>query len=196
MIAQAQALPRRPATAVPNAVIGMLIFLGTEAMFFAGLISAFLVLRAGSEVWPPADQPRLPLMITGLNTLVLLYSGYAMHRALSAVQDGSVRDLVRWLGRTVVLGAVFLLVQGSEWIRLVRYGLHVTSSVYGGTFYTLIGCHGLHVCGGLVVLLAVLRNAHRGTYSAASYAAVEACRFYWLFVVAVWPVLYMLVYLS
>ena len=181
--------------AVPFFVIGTLVFLGTEAMFFAGLISAFLVLRAGSAVWPPPDQPRLPVAVTAVNTLILLFSGYTIHRALAAIRGDRTRDLIRWLTVTVLLGAMFLAVQGTEWVRLVHFGLGVSSGVYGATFYTLIGAHGLHVLGGMIVLLAVLRNASRGRYSVRQCAAIEAGQLYWLFVVGVWPVLYILVYL-
>jgi cytochrome c oxidase subunit 3 len=185
----------RERRAIPNAVVGMLAFLGAETMFFAGLISALLVLRAGSATWPPADQPRLPVGVTAVNTLVLLASGYTMWRALRGVRRNESDELRRWLVVTAVLGTIFLIVQGSEWIRLLRYGLGVTSGVYGATFYTLIGSHGLHVLGGLAVLLVVLRKAVGGRYTAGNYAAVEACRLYWFFVVGVWPVLYVLVYL-
>ena len=181
---------------VPNAVIGTLVFLGAEAMLFGGLISIFLVLRAGDAAWPPADQPRLPILVTAVNTLILLLSGYTMHRAGAALRSDHGRELRQWLTVTVLLGALFLGVQGVEWTRLIGYGLSATQSNYGGTFYTLIGCHALHVLGGVVLLLAVLRGALRGRYTARSCGAVEACRLYWSFVVGVWPLLYVLVYLS
>ncbi len=181
---------------VPNAVIGTLIFLGAEAMLFGGLISILLVLRAGDGAWPPADQPRLPILVTAVNTLILLLSGYTVNRAGRAVRSDRARELRQWLTATVLCGALFLTVQGVEWIRLIRYGLSATQSNYGGTFYTLIGCHALHVFGGVVLLLAVLRGVLRGGYSARSCGAVEACRLYWCFVVGVWPLLYVLVYLS
>ncbi len=179
---------------LPNAILGTLIFLGAEAMFFAGLISAYLVLRAGSLAWPPPGQPRLPVALTGANTAVLLCSGFAMQRALAALRGGSVVALRRWLAAATALGAIFLAVQGTEWIRLLGYGLRVTSGPYGATFYTLIGAHGLHVLGGLLVLLTVLVQAHRSELPGRQRTAIEACRLYWLFVVGVWPVLYLLVY--
>jgi cytochrome c oxidase subunit 3 len=177
---------------IPNAVLGVLIFLGAEAMLFAGLISACVVLRAGSAMWPPLDQPRLPVAVTAVNTVILLCSGYTMWRAHAAIRRSQPADLRRWLAATALLGGVFLLVQGTEWVRLLRYGL---TGVYGGVFYTLIGCHGLHVLGALVVVLVVLRGAARGQYTARSHATVTACQLYWFFVVGVWPLLYVLVYL-
>ncbi len=188
---------RRPGAGpiVPNAVVGTLILVGAEAMFFGGLMSALMVLRGGVDVWPPLDQPRLPIVVTALNTLILLCSGYTMQRAADSVRRDRTPALRQWLTATAVLGAIFLLVQGAEWIRLIGYGLDATSSTYGGTFYTLIGCHALHVVVGVIVLIAVLRGAVQGRYSSRACGTVEAARLYWFFVVGVWPVLYVLVYL-
>jgi heme/copper-type cytochrome/quinol oxidase subunit 3 len=189
--------PARPrARAVDNGVLGMAIFLGTETMLFAGLISAFLILRAGSGAWPPLDQPRLPVFLTGINTLVLLASAYTMQRAASASRAAQHLRLTRWLAVTAALGTTFLVVQGSEWVRLLGYGLRASSSLYGGTFYTLIGCHGLHVLAAVIALVALLVRAVRGEGSGPRRSEVDTCQLYWLFVVAVWPVLYVLVYLT
>lgn len=185
---------RRPGALMPNAVLGTLVFLGAETMVFGGLVSALLVLRAGNAPWPPSDQPRLPIAVTAVNTLVLVLSGVAMARAADAARRGRVGAAGRPLAVAAALGATFLVVQGVEWIRLLRYGLSATTSTYGGTFYTLIGCHALHVLGGLILLLVVLRGVLRGRYAAGA-ATVEACRLYWSFVVGVWPLLYVLVYL-
>jgi heme/copper-type cytochrome/quinol oxidase subunit 3 len=181
---------------INSSLFGLLVFLGTEAMFFAGLISAFLILRAGSGAWPPADQPRLPVEVTAINTLVLLTSAYTMHRGVKAIRSGQQKTLTRWLALTGVLGTVFLGVQGVEWVRLVSYGLTFTSSLYGATFYTLIGCHGMHVLAAVIVLLIVFSRALNKSYSATNHAGLELCQVYWFFVAGIWPVLYVLVYLS
>jgi heme/copper-type cytochrome/quinol oxidase subunit 3 len=112
--------PRRP---LDNVRLAMMFFLGAEVMFFAGLVSAFLVLRMAAPMWPPPLQPRLPVLLTGLNTLVLLGSSAAMLAAMRARRRGDGAGLVRRLGQTAVLGALFLAVQGYEWARLLHYGL-------------------------------------------------------------------------
>ncbi len=179
---------------VPSGTLAMALFLATEVMFFAGLVSAFLVLRAEALVWPPTGQPRLPVGITGLNTAVLLASGWTMQRSLVALRGHGRPG--RWLDATAALGSLFLLLQGTEWVRLVGFGLTTTSSLYGGIFYTLVGAHALHVLAALVALLFVAARARRGRYLPDEPGGLELCRMYWLFVVAVWPVLYVLVYLS
>ena len=178
-----------------NAWLAVLIFVGAEAMFFAGLIGAYIVFRVSSPIWPPPFQPRLPIAATGVNTLILLASAVTMRRALKAAATGDRKQLVRLLGATAILGGTFLAVQGFEWIRLIEFGLTVSSSVYGGLFYTLIGFHGLHVLGALIWLLIVFALAKRGRFSKERYVGLQTCSLYWTFVVGLWPLLYGLVYL-
>lgn len=103
----------KPEPPVSNARLAMLVFLGCEAMLFAGLIGAFLVYRLGSEVWPPSGQPHLPLLITWVNTVVLLLSGYTMRSALRALRVGDHEWVRTGLSATALLGVMFLVVQGS-----------------------------------------------------------------------------------
>jgi len=184
-----------PGAPLSNARLGMLIFLGAETMFFAGLVGAFLVYRTANATWPPMAMPRLPVEVTGVNTLILLYSAATMWLASRAIRLGQQQQLARMLLRTAVLGVVFLIVQGYEWLKLIGYGLTLSSGVYGATFYTLIGCHGLHVLGAVVWLLAVWRRATRQRYTATRRTGVVLWSMYWTYVVGLWPLLYWLVYL-
>jgi heme/copper-type cytochrome/quinol oxidase subunit 3 len=178
-----------------NAWLAVLVFLGAEAMFFAGLIGAYIVFRLGSQIWPPPFQPRLPIATTGVNTLILLASAVTVRLALKAVLAGNRKKLILMLGVTATLGSIFLAVQGFEWIRLIRFGLTVSSSVYGSLFYTLIGFHALHVFGALVWLLIVFALATKGRFSRERHVGLQTCGMYWTFVVGLWPLLYGLVYL-
>lgn len=196
------AMPRRiarqavspSAPAVSNTRLAMIVVITGESMLFAGLIGTFLVFRL-SRPWPPADLPRLPLGMTFLNTLVLFASALPMTRALSAVRRDDQRTLIRSLALTALLGTAFLAVQGAEWIRLVRHGLTLGSSMYGATYYTLIGCHGAHVLIAVLWLTITALVATRGVFRATRHAALEMCAIYWYFVCALWVVLFPLVYL-
>jgi cytochrome c oxidase subunit III len=184
--------PRGPL--LDNAILATLFLIAGEVMFFAGLVFAFWSLRLAAPVWPPPLQPRLPIELTGLNTVVLLGSSLAMVLAVQALGQDR-RRLVRNLLVAGGLGALFLLVQGYEWVRLIDFGLTVSSGTFGATFYTLIGAHALHVVGALTWLAVVLALARRGRFDAGRPAAVRACALYWHFVVALWPILYVSVYL-
>ncbi|UCE03326.1 MAG: heme-copper oxidase subunit III [Candidatus Latescibacterota bacterium] len=171
---------------VSNAVLGTGVYVATAIMFFGGLVSAYLVLRAGSPAWPPAGQPRLPVAITGANTLVLLASGLCVWWARRAAQ---LQSRTRALHAAIVLGFVFVGVQGIEWIRLVGYGLRASGGSYGATFYTIVGAHAVHALGGIAMLVVTSRFVRAGR------GDLPAALLYWGFVVLLWPVLYALVYL-
>ncbi|HSP96461.1 MAG TPA: cytochrome c oxidase subunit 3 [Candidatus Dormibacteraeota bacterium] len=189
--------PLRDGEVVRNsqAVLGMKVVIGSEVVLFAALIVAYLALRAQAAAWPPPGQPRLPVAVTGVNTLVLLLSGITVWQALRAARDGHRIASRRWLRVTLVLGATFLLVQGSEWVRLIGYGLRISSSTYGGMFYSLIGLHALHVVAAVLILAIVLWRGRSAYFTRARQIDVTVGHLYWTFVVAMWPPLYVLVYL-
>jgi len=188
--------PVRPNVQIgSNAWVAVIVFLGAEAMFFAGLIGAYIVFRVSAPLWPPMFQPRLPIGVTGINTIILLASAVTMRLSLKAMRINERKKAIRWLGCTAILGAIFLAIQGIEWVRLIHFGLTVSSSVYGGLFYTIIGCHGLHVLGALIWVLTVFVLARAGRFSRERHVGLQTCALFWTFVVGLWPLLYGLVYL-
>jgi cytochrome c oxidase subunit 3 len=186
------AVPRPP---VSNARVGMLMLIGAETMFFAGLIGAYVMFRFGSVTWPSAHL-YLPVSVTWVNTFFLLFSCYTMHRAIVAVRTDNQRRLTDSLEITGLLGTLFLLIQGYEWIELIRDGFTISLGIFPATFYTLIGCHALHVLAAVLWLLVVIWQARRGRFSQRRCVGVEICGMYWYFVGALWVVLFGLVYLN
>lgn len=180
---------------ISNGMLAVLMIIATEMMLFSGFIGSFLIFRLSAAFWPPPALPRLPIDVTWVNTGVLTSSAVTMFLAVRAVHRNRLRVLRQWLVITGILGVTFLAIQGSEWVRLVAHGLRLSSGMYGGTFYTLIGLHGLHVTAGVLWLCGVVALAMRGRYNARNASGVELCAAYWYFVCAVWPVLFVLVYL-
>jgi len=177
---------------VSNVRLAMAVVIMAETMFFAGLVGMYLVFRLRAPEWPPASQPRLPIVITTLNTIVLFASIVPLWRASRALRHADGPAVVSGITWTAALGSLFLLVQGVEWVRLVGHGLTLGAGVYGGSFYVLIGCHALHVLvavGWLAGVAWVLRTGRR------LGDAFEACALYWYFVCALWAGLFPLVYL-
>ncbi len=168
------------------------IFLVSEVTFFIGLISAYVVLRSQFSAWPPMGQPRLPVEVTALNTAILIGSG-ALAWSWWGVLDKPER-LTRRVRATFGMGAIFVAIQGFEWSQLIAHGMSTTRDVYGGLFIAIVGAHALHVLGAMVVLSIVATHAAAGAYDK-NVDGVRAARLYWLFVVAVWPILYLVVYL-
>jgi cytochrome c oxidase subunit III len=185
-------------------VLATIFVIGGEVMLFAGLVFSFLIIRVAAPVWPPTLEPRLPVEVTAVNTVVLFFSSWAMVTARRARARGDRRAFVRRLTLTAALGGLFLAVQGYEWFRLISFGLTASSGIYGATFYTLIGAHAAHVVAALAWLGVTIVLARRGRFEGPegpegpvgpAGAVVTACALYWHFVVALWPILYVMVYL-
>jgi heme/copper-type cytochrome/quinol oxidase subunit 3 len=175
---------------VPSGVMGMLIFVFTEIMLFAGLISAFTIIRSGSVVWPPPGQPRLPFEATAFNTAILLASGLALQWARRCF-DHSRAAARTPLIAAIALGAFFVVVQGAEWVAMIRQGLTLTSSTLGSFFFLIVGVHALHALAALALLGVTLRRLQSGWLASSQLGTAEVL---WYFVVAVWPVLWLVVY--
>ena len=186
--------PQRRKKLVSDSVAGMLLFIFTEIMLFAGFISAFVIVkaRAVGSVWPPPGQPRLPVESTAVNTAALLASGLILLLAQRAYLKGD-RRIAGRLGTAVLLGGLFVVLQGREWVALVAEGLTLTSSPYGSFFYVIVGAHGLHALGAIAALIMVWRRLQQGHLRAET---LSAAALFWYFVVLVWPVLYVQVYLA
>jgi len=186
-------VPRRQ-SGLSSSALGMLMFIAAELMFFAALISAFLIISAAAEAWPPPDQPRLPIVASALNSLILFASGWMIFKAFRSFKADSGGEVVRkQVKLTLWLGAAFVGFQGIEWIRLLSFGLTMTSSQYGAFFYLIIGTHAIHAVGALIGLWRLSVKLSAGQLTEDTFHAVQL---FWFFVVGIWPVLYVLVYLS
>ncbi len=100
---------RRVNPPVSSGVVGMLLFIVTEVMFFGALISAYLVIRAGLDEWPPWGQPRLPVETTAFNTLSLIISGLLMVYSRNLLQKNKFEEGRKFLGYSILLGTFFLI---------------------------------------------------------------------------------------
>ena len=167
------------------------IFITTEIMFFTGLISAYLVIKKDRITWALPNNIQLPVETTALNTLALLASGWLMFIAGKKMAMGDQASTQSWVIKALLLGIVFVVIQGVEWVQLASYGLTMNNSIFGALFFLIIGCHGLHVIAGLVVLLVTIRSLNRGQMKVSDFRAMQM---FWFLVVGIWPLLYFLVY--
>jgi heme/copper-type cytochrome/quinol oxidase subunit 3 len=176
----------------PSGVIGMLVFIVAELMFFAGLLSAFTITRATAvmAIWPPPGQPRLPAEDTLINTAALVLSGVVLAFGHWRHKKAP-RAITLPLVATLALGGAFVALQGVEWVAMIRQGLTLQSGAHGAFFYLIVGAHGLHAIGALIALAWLLARAMRGRMKASELYTVEV---FWYFVVLLWPVIYARVY--
>ncbi|HET7009249.1 MAG TPA: cytochrome c oxidase subunit 3 [Anaerolineales bacterium] len=172
--------------------LGVWLFIGSEVMFFGGLIAAFLFYKVNN---PTPESALLDVGLVGINTFVLLASSLTVVSALAAVGRGDVASMNLYLIATIVLGVAFLSGQAYEFVSLFRHGLTLSSSVFGSSFFTLTGFHGLHVLVGVAWALSTFFRGMRGNYTRDEHIGVEVFGLYWHFVDIVWIVLFTVIYL-
>lgn len=175
-----------------TARVGMLVFLGSWIMLFAALFFVYGSVRSRAPAWPPPDQPRLPVLLPGVNTGAMAASSAALAMARRALQAGRHRACGAWLALAAFLGAAFLSLQLAVWSDLWRAGLRPSGGSYPSVFYGLTALHALHVVVGLVAMSMLAARARVGR---AEQLGVDLWAWYWHAVGAVWLVLYATVYL-
>ncbi len=141
--------------------------------------------------WEVVNPWKLPL----INTLILVTSSVTLTIAHHALKADDRPKLRQWLIVTLLLGLVFLVVQGVEYVEAWNHlGLTLQAGIYGSTFFMLTGFHGLHVTIGAIVLAVLLVRVLKGHFSADNHFAFEAGAWYWHFVDVVWIGLFLFVY--
>ena len=182
-------------TGIPNGKLGIWMFLASEVMLFGGLISAYIILRSGSPdmIIPPREMMGVPLAT--FNTFVLIFSSVMMVLALAAIQEGDIPRFGRYLGIVIACGFTFLFVKAYEYHHKWEEGITISNNLFGSFYYTLTGLHCLHVIGGIILMLYILRCGLRGEYTPTSHGRVEYAGLYWHFVDLVWVILFPILYL-
>jgi cytochrome c oxidase subunit 3 len=196
---------------ISNPILGMLLFICSEVMFFSGLFAAYFSVRAGSLQWPPVvaggtdaaskaaaaalnehfNLHAEPWYAAGL-TAILILSSVTCQLGVWAIRRDDRTGFVRAFGVTLVLGIVFLLGQLYDYSTI---GFGVSDTPFGTTFYTLTGFHGAHVFGGVVMLSVIIYRGLAGQFSSRHYDAVEGVSLYWHFVDVVWIALFSTLYI-
>ena len=180
--------------------LGMWVFLVGDAMSFGTLLAGYGALRYGSGDWPN-PQEYLGIDISGVMTFILICSSVAMVKGLSAARHNDLAGFRKWIGATVVIGALFLVGQAYEWNEFINHkGLGFTQNpwgapAFGTTFYIITGFHGMHVTGGVIYLLVTLINGWNGAYQGDNADPVEILGLYWHFVDLVWIMVFTFIYL-
>lgn len=187
---------KRNTPILPNGILAMLFVIVTEVMFFFSMISAYIVNRASSRIpWPPLDQPRLPIEMTGVNTIILIASGAVFGSTMFFINKWDQNKTKNFLWSSFSLGLLFVLVQGYEWTKLIEYGMSTEKSLFASFFYTIIGAHALHVVDGLIIMLVIISQFLKEPNRDEVKFRLQVLGVYWYFVVLIWPFLYYMVYL-
>ena len=194
-------------TGLDNRKLAIWTFIGSECLFFATLISTYVVYKGQSLQGPyphedwlnPATGKvverifEIPLVTFG--TAVLLFSSFFVVLALNGLQRGNHKQFIGWLAATVMCGCFFIGMQVYEFTHFVKKGLGFTTNLFGSSFFTLTGFHGTHVTIGVIWLATLLYLGLRGKMDASKALNLEIAALYWHFVDVVWIVIFPVVYL-
>jgi cytochrome c oxidase subunit 3 len=180
---------------ISSSLLGMVLFIASEVMFFGGLFGAYFTIRSAAPRWPPEGTPHLTTLYAAVLTAILVSSSVTMQFGVWAIRRNDSRRLMLWLAVSLLLGLCFLAGQANEYRMLIEEGMTLSSGVFGSTFFTLTGFHGAHVAGGAVFILIVLLRARSGQFTARYHDTVEMASYYWHFVDVVWIGLFSTIYL-
>ena len=182
-------------------------FIGSECLFFATLISNYLVQKGKSLVGPFAHEawtdpttgkvmePIIEIPLVTVGTALLLFSSLFVVLALYGAQKGNRKMLLGWLGATLFCGIFFVGMQVYEFTHFVHKGLTLQRNMFGASFFVLTGFHGTHVTIGVIWLAPMFFLAVRRKLPPERSVNLEMAALYWHFVDVVWIVIFPVVYL-
>jgi cytochrome c oxidase subunit 3 len=173
-------------------LLGMLLFIISEAMLFGSFFTAYFFIRVVAEASFPPDPFEFPKAIAAMNTAILISSSFTMHYALHAIKQNNRFGLKAGLVSTTLLGLAFLVTQINEY---VKAGFSIHDGAFASVFYGLTGLHGAHVFVGLTLLTIMSVRAFRGHFRPDAHMGVECAGIYWHFVDVMWIIVFTTVYL-
>ena len=183
---------------IDTALLGMLLFITSEIMFFAGLFAAYFSTKARYGSHWPALPEGVEFQLNGLviiGTIILIASSGVIQWGLWRIRKGDRRGLNRAFAVTMLMGLAFLTLQVTDYTILASEGISLNGSIFGSLFFTMTGFHGAHVLGGVIGIGVILARGAGGQFSARHHVAVEAVSAYWHFVDVVWVFLFLTLYI-
>lgn len=182
------------ATGLSNWKVGFWTFIGSECLFFATLITTYMVYK-GKAVSGPYPEDLFNIMLTTTSTTILLFSSLAMVMALAAVQANKKKAAIGWLITVMAMGLAFIGIEAWEYLHFIHEGLTITSSTFGSSYYVLTGTHKVHVAVGIIWMGILAFQIARNRIPPEKSLQVEIAGLYWHFVDVIWIVIFTLVYL-
>jgi cytochrome c oxidase subunit 3 len=165
--------------------------LSIETVLFGTLIMAYLFLRTGGSTIPFVHPTSSDLWISAGNTMILLLSAVFVWMSQRAIAANDDRRLQTYLSMTFFLGAVFIAGQIFEFN---HSGMHVDDSAFGGVFFALISFHASHVLAGMTILGLNTVRARLGDFNSHQHDAIIVGTWFWYYVIAVWLILFFVLY--
>jgi len=175
-------------------VFGFWLYIMSDCLLFASLFATFAVLQNNTAEGPMGgDIFSLPFVL--IETLILLTSSFTMGLALLAMYEGSKKQSLGWLTATAVLGASFVALELTEFIRFISEGNGPQTSAFLSSFFTLVGTHGLHVTFGLIWMVALIAQIYRKGFTPKNERVLTNLVLFWHFLDIIWIFIFSFVYL-
>jgi cytochrome c oxidase subunit III len=171
-------------------VLGVILFLASELMFFAAWFAAYFDLRGRSGQWPPAGVVLDPVE-SSVGTALLAISSLSVYLAIREVHANRRTRARLWLTGTVLCGVLFLAETFHGW---AKNTFTIASHAYGSVFYGMTGFHAAHVTAGVIMLAFLTFGVDKPGFTREHAAGAEAISYYWHFVFAVWLGLWATIY--
>jgi cytochrome c oxidase subunit 3 len=175
--------------------VGVMVWLGSELMFFSGLFAAYFTVRAQDTiggVWPPKGI-HLDIIQSGIFTAILVASSFTMQRALWSEERRHDRlQARRWVIITFIMGSLFLANQGYEWFHV---DFRISHDAFSSLFFLMTGLHGVHVFVGLVAMALFYGRLSGPPGDPGERSVFQVVTYYWHFVDVVWVFLYSALFL-
>ena len=170
-------------------------FIISESFFFLALIISYVFYSHPGGVLSSTAK-YLDIKKTLIFTFFLLFSSLTIHVAGIKSDKGKRKTSLGWLIFTIILGSVFLIGQGTEYANLISMNVTISQNVFGSSFFTLTGFHGLHVLLGLITLSIISVMIYSNSYKNIESTILKSATMYWHFVDAVWVVVFTVVYIG
>lgn len=175
--------------------VGVIVWLASELMFFAGLFGIYFTARAVHDgPWPPAET-HLDMWYDLVFTVILILSSFTCQFGVWAAERGDVFGLRRWYIISFLMGLTFVLGQSFEFYTMASEGTTLSSSAYGTVFYMTTGFHGLHVIGGLVAFILLIARTKMSKFTPAQATSAIVVSYYWHFVDVIWIALFATIFI-
>ncbi len=175
--------------------VGVIVWLASELMFFAGLFGIYFTARAVNEgPWPPVTT-HLDMGYDLIFTIILILSSFTCQFGVWAAERGDVFGLRRWYIVSFLMGLAFVLGQANEFATMVREGTTLSSDAYGTVFYLTTGFHGLHVIGGLIAFILLIARTKMSKFTPAQATSAIVVSYYWHFVDVIWIALFTTIFI-
>ena len=173
---------------------GFWIFILSDMIMFSALFAAYAVL-SGNTAGGPTGAELFNLRNVFIETMCLLLSSYTCGIGVLSAERGQPSLFLIFAIFTFALGAAFLVIEATEFVRMVEIGAGPSRSAFLSSFFTLVGTHGVHVASGLVALVYLVAQVLVKGLRAAVLRRLLCWSLFWHALDIVWVGVFTLVYL-